>query len=96
LKRLAVISTAATLVFAACGDAPEPVAPPAEAESARVPYAAEQVTAWFRLARPEVLALPRAVLAHHDELTNRLVVGVENAGARPAGERALEAARSPA
>jgi hypothetical protein len=90
VKRLAAISTAAILVFAACGDAPEPVAPPAAAESARVSYAAEQVTAWFRLASPEVLALPRAVLAHHDELTNRLVVGVENAGAMPAVERALE------
>jgi hypothetical protein len=80
----------AALVLAACGDTREPVAPPTEAVSARAPHAPQQVAAWFRLASPEVLALPRTVLAHHDEHTNRLVVGVEDTGAVPAVERALQ------
>jgi hypothetical protein len=80
----------AALVLAACGDTREPVAPPTEAVSARAPHAPQQVAAWFRLASPEVLALPRTVLAHHDEHTNRLVVGVEDTGTVPAVERALQ------
>ena len=40
-----------------------------------------QVAAWFEQSSPEVLALPGTVSTHHDEATNRLVIGVENAAA---------------
>jgi hypothetical protein len=54
--------------------------PCAAAEASRAP-AAQELAAWFRQATPEVMALPQTVFADHDEAANRLVFGVESAGA---------------
>ena len=66
----------ATLV-AGCQDAVAPTADPSFVRSG----APGQLVAMFTAAAPEVLAVPGAVYVDHDEATNRLVLGVENAGA---------------
>src|SRR5258705_8597896 len=54
-----------------------------------------QVAAWFEQSSPEVLALPGTVSTHHDEATNRLVIGVENAAAGPGLRAAFARPRVP-
>lgn len=76
---------AAAAVFAACTDAP--VAPGApEFQGVASPG---QVAEWFARSSPEVLALPGTVFADHDEVTNRLVFGVENEAAMRGVQTAL-------
>src|SRR3954466_1946586 len=65
---------------AACGGAPE-AQDQSENVQAVTARSHEQVARWFELASPEVLALPGTVFAAHDEATNRVLVGVENAAA---------------
>lgn len=67
-------------VVAACGGAPEAQDRSENAQAVTV-RSHEQVARWFELASPEVLALPGTVFAAHDEATNRVLVGVENAAA---------------
>src|SRR5688500_13650663 len=85
--RVVVVATVA-LVAACSADAPPPTAGPDVAPSRQAvpdPQASyAQLAAWFNRASPEVLALPGTVFADHDERAGRLVLGVENAGARAA------------
>lgn len=73
---------------AACGGAPE-AQDQGEVVQAVTAQSHAQVARWFELASPEVLALPGTVFAAHDEATNRLVVGVENAAASDGVRTAL-------
>ncbi|HET7038744.1 MAG TPA: hypothetical protein VFH97_02590 [Gemmatimonadales bacterium] len=67
-------------MVSACADAPDPTAPPAQ-EPQITPA---RVAAWFAQASPVVLANPAAVFTDHDEVSGRLVIGVEHAGAAAA------------
>ncbi|HSJ62642.1 MAG TPA: hypothetical protein VK922_01930 [Gemmatimonadaceae bacterium] len=69
---------AATVLVAACQDAPTGLPPDASFDRGR---GQEQMAAWFNRATPEVLALPGAVFVDHDEASGRLLVGVANAAA---------------
>ncbi|HSA54937.1 MAG TPA: hypothetical protein VLE53_04495 [Gemmatimonadaceae bacterium] len=72
--------TATALLVAACADAPDPVGPINTGSNALLAAqgALDQV---FDRAWPEVMALPGTVFADHEEVGNRLVFGVEHAGA---------------
>jgi hypothetical protein len=80
--RLATLVSAAAIaaVLHGCADEPEPLGP---AEEAQLTAAGKQaaVARWFAQSWPEVLALPGAVFADHDEINNRLVFGIEHAAA---------------
>src|SRR5690242_5696337 len=65
--------------LAACGGAPN--AQNEEEVQAVTVNSHAQVASWFQAASPEALALPGTVFAYHDQATNRLVFGVENAAA---------------
>lgn len=72
--------TAASLVLAACVDAPDPTGPVGDIEAAAA-AAQDRLPQWFAQASPAVLALAGTVFADHDEANNRLRFGVENARA---------------
>ena len=76
---------AAAVLLTACHDAPLGPAPDADLARGK---GQGQVAAWFNRASPEVLALPGAVFADHDEAADRLVVGVDN----PAAVRGVQSA----
>jgi hypothetical protein len=81
--------TLASIAFvAACADAGSPTAPPSDVSLA-VQGHQGRLAASFAKASPEVLALPGTVFADHDEKTNRLVFGVENAAVIPGVRIAL-------
>lgn len=68
----------------ACNDSRTPAGPDAEARvvpTAASTHAPQHVQRWFDLMAREGLALPGTVLADYDEVTNRVVVGVEHAAA---------------
>ncbi len=79
-QRVSVLACIA--LVSACADAASPTAP-----SADVSLAAQggpgRLALWFDQASPEVMALPGAVFADHDENANKLVFGVHNAAAIP-------------
>jgi hypothetical protein len=75
----------AALLLTACHDAPLGPAPDADLARGK---GQGQVAAWFNRASPEVLALPGAVFADHDESADQLVVGVDN----PAAVRGVQSA----
>ena len=72
-------AVACALLAAACQDSPPPTTSPSDVLEARAGQ--DPLPAWFAKASPEVLALPGAVFADHDEAHNRLLFGVENAAA---------------
>jgi hypothetical protein len=78
---------AGSAMLGACADAPDPVAPSTPVQEPQVTPA--QVAGWFAQASPVVLALPATVFADHDEVSGRLVIGVENAGAAAAVRQSL-------
>jgi hypothetical protein len=84
---------AVSLVFGACVDAAGPAASDPQFGAGGQQ---DQLPAWFAKASPEVLALPGAVFADHDEANNRLRFGVEHAAAIPGVQRALQALGIPA
>ena len=73
-----LIASAALAALAACSDGSLP-SDPSSPTFARSPQAQARLAALFEQAAPEVLALPGAVYADHDENVGRLVFGVENA-----------------
>lgn len=75
-------------MLGACADAPDPVAPSTPIQEPQVTPA--QVAGWFTQASPIVLALPATVFADHDEVSGRLVIGVENPGAEAAVRASME------
>ena len=77
-RRLSALSCIA--VATACADG-GPTAPPPDVNLAV--RGQDRLGAWFAQASSEVLALPGAVFADHDEQVGRLVFGVENAAAIP-------------
>ena len=79
---------ALSVVLVSCTERPEPLGP---TEQTPDPAAARQdpLPGWFARSSPEVLALPGAVFADHDEVNNRLVFGVENAAAVRGVQNAL-------
>jgi len=89
-SRLATLSPVLALsaVFAACADAPEPVGPVDQIQTAAV-GGQDQIPGWFARSWPEVLAVPGTVFADHDEVNNRLVFGVEHAAAIRGVQNAL-------
>jgi hypothetical protein len=78
------------VVLAACTDVAPPSGPSGPA-AISPSYASQQVAAWFEQASPATLELSGTVFVDHDETTNRIVVGVEDADAilrsRPALNR---------
>ena len=62
---------------------------PSSPSFARSPQAEARLAALFEQAAPEVLALPGAVYADHDEAVGRLVFGVENAASMHGVRQAL-------
>lgn len=72
-------AVACALLAAACQDSPPPTTSPSDVLEARPGQ--DPLPARFAKASPEVLALPGAVFADHDEANNRLLFGVENAAA---------------
>ena len=67
-------------VVSACADASSPTAPSSDVNLA-AHGGQDRLASWFAQASPEVLALPGAVFADHDERANKLVFGVHNAAA---------------
>src|SRR5215208_5491316 len=67
-------------IVAGCAGAPDQDASGADVQAVTI-HSRAQVAQWFQQASPEVLAVPSTVLAYHDEIANRIVVGVENAAA---------------
>ena len=67
-------------VVSACADAGSPTAPSSDVNLA-AQGGQDRLASWFAQASPEVLALPGAVFADHDERANKLVFGVHNAAA---------------
>lgn len=78
-KRIAArtVVVASALLLAACQDAMGPRSTP----DLRRTGGGGQLAEAFELSTAEVLSLPGAVYVDHDEVNNRLVFGVENAGA---------------
>jgi hypothetical protein len=74
-------------LIAACADAGGPTAPSPDVDLAI--RGQDRLAAWFDQASPEVLALPGAVFADHDERAGKLVFGVENEHAIPGVRMAL-------
>lgn len=87
--RLAGMLSSAVLL-AACTDVAPPSGPSGPA-AISPSYASQQVAAWFEQASPAALELSGTVFVDHDETTNRIVIGVEDADAilrsRPALNR---------
>lgn len=81
-------AVAASLVLAACAEAPQPAGPEDPPEAA-VGRGQDPLPGWFAKASPHVLALPGTVFADHDEANGRLVFGIENAAASRGVEQAL-------
>lgn len=75
----AVAVGAATLLLAACQDAPLPTAP--DTRGARSAQANDRLEALFQKSSPEVMALPGTVFADNDEVAGRLVFGIEHMAA---------------
>ena len=71
---------------AACADG-GPTAPSPDVDLAV--RGQDRLAAWFAQASPQVLALPGAVFADHDERAGRLVFGVQNENAVPGIRMAL-------
>jgi hypothetical protein len=86
---------AVALLAVACQDMPTTLAAPEDALAAKGGHAPQDVSAWFALSAPEVLALPRTVFADHDQERNRLVFGVENAGVAKAVHNVMAAMQVP-
>ncbi len=87
--RLATLGPVLALsaILASCSDAPGPLGPadqPSDAVGRQDP-----LPGWFARSSPEVLALPGAVFADHDEANNRLLFGVQNAAAIRGVQNAL-------
>ncbi|MGH7675123.1 MAG: hypothetical protein ACREMV_07610, partial [Gemmatimonadales bacterium] len=78
---------AATVALGAC-DAPEPTGPADAIATAPVASQAQQAD-WFAKSSPEVLAIAGTVFADHDEVSNRLVFGVERAAVSQGVRNAL-------
>jgi hypothetical protein len=76
----AVVAGSAAL--SACTDAPEPTGPAEPVQAAQVSQ--DQLAGWFTRSSPAVLAHVGAVFADHDEVSGRLVFGVEHEGAAAA------------
>jgi hypothetical protein len=82
----------AVIALAACQDASQPTAPvsiPQAPQAARSPVAQARLEAIFQRTSPEVMALPGTVFADNDELTGKVVFGVENAAAMNGARHAL-------
>jgi hypothetical protein len=73
-------AVAASIMIAACADAPQPTGPEDPPEAA-VGRGQDPLPGWFARASVGVMALPGTVFADHDEAGGRLVFGVENAAA---------------
>lgn len=89
---------ASAFAVAACADAPNPVEPVNSASlespatlSLAQKVAQDRVAAHFKKASPEVMGLDGTVFADHDEKSNKLVFGVENAKAAAGVKKALAA-----
>lgn len=74
------IAAAAAILFGACADVPDPVSPIEADVYARLVNQGGLAEV-FEHASPAVLALAGTVFADHDEASNRLRFGVENANA---------------
>lgn len=74
------ITVTCAILAVACQDAPPPTSPSDGAPDVRAGRQ-DPLPGWFSRASPEVLALPGAVFADHDEANNRLLFGVANAAA---------------
>jgi hypothetical protein len=86
----------ATIVFvAACQDMPTTLQAPDDALAATA-HAPQDLRAWFARSAPEVMALPQTVFADHDQIGNKLVFGVENAGVTRAVQNVMAAQGVPA
>ena len=73
-----LVATAALAAVAACSEGSLP-SDPSSPQFDRSPQAQARLAALFDQASSDVLALPGAVYADHDEAVGRLVFGVENA-----------------
>ena len=78
-KALRLIAAASLATAMACSDGALP-SDPSSPQLSRSPQAQARLAALFDEVAPEVLALPGAVYADHDEAVGRLVIGVEHAG----------------
>ena len=74
---------AATLILAACADAPGPVGPPEPPRLSRADVQ-DRLPGWFAQSSPVALSHAGTVFADLDEANNRLHFGVEHAGAAAA------------
>lgn len=74
LSAVRLILPAILVAAVACRDATTPTPP-------GLAYAPQRVQDWFETMAREGLALPATVMADYDEINNRVVVGVEHAGA---------------
>ena len=94
-KLSCLLLTLVLALVAACDDASTPTVPDGTTAADRSVVAqefpTEQVRGWFGEASPEVLSLPRTVFVDHDEVTNRVVVGVERGAVAGDVERVMEA-----
>jgi hypothetical protein len=83
---LSATLAAVVLVFvSACNDATTPTSPTAAPDAAlagRQQFSHPQVDRWFSAVSREALAHAGVVFVDHDEVTNRVVVGVEHGAAR--------------
>jgi hypothetical protein len=96
IRRSSRFALAASVLFvAACQDLHEPMAPDEAAFNVQS-SPGQSVRAWFAAASPEVMALPQTVFAAHDEASNVLVFGVENADAARGVETVLSRRGIPA
>src|SRR5215210_7410487 len=86
LLRLVAVAGAAQV--SACQDTP-PNSPSSDPGLTRAGQQ-DPLPGWFARSSPEVLALPGAVFADHDEANNRLLFGVENAAAIKGVSTALD------
>jgi len=91
-RTASLVGALALIALTACQDVGGPTSPTAPPEALTSRAASPQdLTVWFERSAPEVLALPRAVFADHDEAGGRLVFGVENAATVFAAQRVLAA-----
>jgi hypothetical protein len=79
-QRVSILACIA--LVSACADAASPTAPSPDVRLA-AQGGKDRLASWFDQASPEVMALPGAVFADHDERANKLVFGVHNAAAIP-------------
>jgi hypothetical protein len=86
VQRVSLVACVA--IISACADAASPTGPLPDVNLA-VQGGQDRLASWFAQASPAVLAIGGAVFADHDERANKLVFGVENAGAIPGVRIAL-------